>query len=60
MNDASRADPVRRARDLAPAICAAADEIERAKRIPEPLLEELHTARLFRMLYPRSVGGERF
>ena len=56
----TRADPVRRARDLAPAICAAADEIERAKRIPEPLLEELHTARLFRMLYPRSVGGERF
>ena len=56
----TRADPVRRARDLAPAICAADDEIERAKRIPEPLLEELHTARLFRMLYPRSVGGERF
>jgi len=56
----TRADPVRRARDLAPAIGAAADEIERAKRIPEPLLEELHTARLFRMLYPRSVGGERF
>ena len=56
----TRADPVRRARDLAPAIGGAADEIERAKRIPEPLLEELHTARLFRMLYPRSVGGERF
>jgi len=60
MNDVSRADPVRRARDLASAICAAADEIERARRITEPLLEELHTARLFRMLYPRSVGGERF
>ena len=55
-----RADPVRRARDLVPAICAAADEIERAKRITEPLLEDLHTALLFRMLYPRSVGGERF
>jgi len=58
MNDRSRAAPVRRARDLAPAICATADEIERAKRITEPLLEELHAARLFRMLYPRSVGGD--
>jgi hypothetical protein len=51
---------VRRARDLAPAIGATADEIERAKRLTEPVLEELHTARLFRMLYPRSVGGEGF
>src|ERR1700758_4975524 len=58
MNDPSRAAPVRRARDLAPAIGATADEIERAKRITEPLLEELHTARLFRLLYPRSVGGD--
>jgi alkylation response protein AidB-like acyl-CoA dehydrogenase len=58
MNDASRADPLRLARDLAPAICAAAGEIERTRRITEPLLEELHEARLFRMLYPRSVGGD--
>jgi len=58
MNDPSQADPVRRACDLAPAICAAADEIERTRRITEPLLEELHAARLFRMLYPRSVGGD--
>jgi len=58
MNDPSRAAPVRRARDLAPAICAAADEIERARRFTEPLLEELHEARLFRMLHPRSVGGD--
>jgi alkylation response protein AidB-like acyl-CoA dehydrogenase len=58
MNDPSQADPVRRARDLAPAIGAAADEIERARRITEPLLDKLHAARLFRMLYPRSVGGD--
>ena len=58
MNDVSRADPVRRARDLASAIGGAADEIERTRRITEPLLEELHAARLFRMLYPRSVGGD--
>ena len=58
MNDASRADPVMRARELAPAIAANADEAERTRRIPEALLEELHAARLFRMLYPRSVGGD--
>ena len=58
MNDASRADPVMRARELAPAIAANADEAERTRRIPEALLEELHAARLFRMLYPCSVGGD--
>jgi len=58
MNDVSRADPVARARELAPTITAAADETERIRRIPEPLLDELHEARLFRMLYPRSVGGD--
>jgi len=58
MNDVSRADPPTRARELAPTINAAADETERIRRIPEPLLDELHTARLFRMLYPRSVGGD--
>src|SRR5271165_579559 len=58
MNDVSRADPVARARELAPTIAAAADETERIRRIPQPLLDELHAARLFRMLYPRSGGGD--
>ena len=58
MNDVSRPDPVMRARDLAPAIAAAADEAERLRHIPEPLLDQLHEARLFRMLYPRSVDGD--
>jgi indole-3-acetate monooxygenase len=58
MNDVSRADPVIRARGLAPAVVAAADDAERIRRIPEPLLAELHESRLFRMLYPRSVGGD--
>ncbi len=52
------ADPLARARDLAAAIAAAADTIERTRRIPEPLLSELHRSRLFRMLLPRSVGGD--
>ena len=51
-------DPVARARELGPAIAAAADEIERTQRIPEPLLSQIHEARLCRMLLPRSVDGD--
>jgi alkylation response protein AidB-like acyl-CoA dehydrogenase len=51
-------DPVGRARDLGPAIGAAADEIERSQFIPEPLLTQIHEARLARILLPRSVGGD--
>jgi alkylation response protein AidB-like acyl-CoA dehydrogenase len=58
MNDLSLTNPVARARDLAPSIAAAADEIERSRRITEPLLGQLHEARLFRMFYPRSVSGD--
>jgi alkylation response protein AidB-like acyl-CoA dehydrogenase len=61
MNDFSpdpRPDPIARARDLGPAIEAAADEIERTQRIPEPLLSQLHAARLCRMFLPRSVDGD--
>jgi len=52
------ADPVARARELGPAIEAAADEIERTQRIPEPLLSQLHAARLCRMLLPRAADGD--
>jgi alkylation response protein AidB-like acyl-CoA dehydrogenase len=58
MNDFSLADPVARGRNVARSITASADEIERRRRITEPLLGELHEARLFRMFYPRSVGGD--
>ena len=51
-------DPVARARELGAEIVAAADEIERTRRIPEALLERLHASRLFRMLLPRSAGGD--
>lgn len=58
----SRADasagPLQKARELGPAIEAAADEIERSMEIPEPLISRLHESRLFRMLLPRSVGGD--
>jgi alkylation response protein AidB-like acyl-CoA dehydrogenase len=58
MDDVRRADPLARARDLAETISAAADETERRRRLPTPLVDRLHEARLFRMLYPRSVGGD--
>src|SRR6202171_1569673 len=58
MNIQTRPDPVARARELGAEIAAAADEIERTRRIPEPLLGRLHDSRLFRMLLPGSAGGD--
>jgi hypothetical protein len=58
MDDLRRADPLARARDLAETIAAAADETEQVRRLPQSLLDRLHKARLFRMLYPRSIGGD--
>jgi alkylation response protein AidB-like acyl-CoA dehydrogenase len=62
MNDLSPTtrlpDPVARARALGPSIAAAADVIEQTQSIPEPLLSEMHAARICRMLLPRSVGGD--
>ena len=56
--DQPAADPIALARALGPAIAAAADEIERTRRIPAALLDQLHAARGFRMLLPRSAGGD--
>src|SRR5438552_728496 len=58
MDIQTRPDPVARARELGAEIAAAADEIERTRRIPEALLGRLHDSRLFRMLLPRSAGGD--
>ena len=58
MENRDRPDRLATARDLGAAIAAAADTIEATRRIPEPLLAHLHASRLFRMLLPRSVGGD--
>jgi len=42
---------------LAPAIAARSEEIERGRRVPPDLVEELTAAGCFRTLVPRSYGG---
>src|SRR5215475_7599559 len=58
MNIQTRLDPIARARELGTEIAAAADEIEHTQRMPDALLGRLHDSRLFRMLLPRSAGGD--
>jgi len=45
------------ARNLAPAIRAAADEIESIRELPKPLFQAIADARLFHMAVPRAIGG---
>ena len=47
-----------KARELSVGIAAAADEIERTRRIPQGLMRGLHEARLARMLLPAVYGGD--
>lgn len=49
---------MRRARAVAPLIAAAAPRIEAERALPPDVLAALHEARLFRMLLPRSIGGD--
>jgi alkylation response protein AidB-like acyl-CoA dehydrogenase len=49
--------PLELARDLAPKIRAAADEIDAERELPRPLFEALADAGLFHLAVPRSVGG---
>ena len=48
---------VERARKLAPRIAAFADQIERERRLAEPVLDGLFEAGMFRLLLPRSFDG---
>jgi alkylation response protein AidB-like acyl-CoA dehydrogenase len=58
MDERTRTDCVANARALAPKIAAAAPRIEADRELPADLVDALHEARLFRMLVPRSLGGE--
>jgi alkylation response protein AidB-like acyl-CoA dehydrogenase len=55
--DAQGIDYVRRARELAPELAAAADEIERRRELPEPVVDALVERGFYRLLLPRSLGG---
>src|SRR6185295_14407818 len=48
---------ISRAEALRPAVEAASNDIEEARRLPPALLDKLHEARLFRLLMPRSSNG---
>ena len=58
MDQRVTADCVAHARGLAPAIAAAAPRIEAGRELPPDVVDALHEARLFRMLVPRSFGGD--
>src|SRR5882762_5990508 len=50
-------DYIGRARELGPELEAAAEEIERRRELPEPIVEALIERGLFRLLLPRALGG---
>jgi alkylation response protein AidB-like acyl-CoA dehydrogenase len=52
------ADPIARARALVPLLEAAGPRIDAARELPADVLDAMHRNRLFRLLLPRSVGGE--
>ena len=54
------ADPteiIQRARDLAPLLAAAGDEIEQRRELPERVVSALIDGGFFRMLQPHFLGG---
>jgi alkylation response protein AidB-like acyl-CoA dehydrogenase len=51
-------DCLARAKALAPVIAAAAPRVEASRELPDDLLDALHAAGLYRMLFPRSLGGQ--
>jgi indole-3-acetate monooxygenase len=58
MDERARVDCVANARTLAGVIATAASRIEAGRELPPDLVDALHEARLYRMLVPRSLGGE--
>jgi alkylation response protein AidB-like acyl-CoA dehydrogenase len=54
----SERDPVARAHSVAETLRAAANRIEAERALPPDVVAALHKARLFRLMLPRSVGGD--
>lgn len=51
-------DAVARARGLAPTLAAAVPRIEASRELPPDVVDALHEAGLYRMLLPRTLGGQ--
>ena len=50
--------PLARAENIAPVIAKLADEIDRERQLPLSVVQALKDAGMFRLLVPRSLGGE--
>src|SRR5205814_9001900 len=57
MNKPSGFGLIERARALAPLIAREADEIERTRRLTQPVVSALIANGLYRVLLPQSLGG---
>src|SRR5262245_65452052 len=55
---AQAANAVDRAHGLVEALHSSAQRIEAARALPPDIVASLHQARLFRLLLPRSLGGD--
>lgn len=51
-------DVIRRAEAVAEVLAANRQRIEMDREVPEDVMQELHKARLFRLLLPRDLGGD--
>ena len=58
MTGAALADFPARVSDIAPVLTAAAERIEQERRLPPDVLAALRGANMFRLLAPKSIGGE--
>jgi alkylation response protein AidB-like acyl-CoA dehydrogenase len=57
-SDFPSSDAVARAQNIVETLRLAADRIEAARALPPDVVAALHDARLFRLLLPRSIGGD--
>ena len=57
MSSEAGPDHVARARALTPLLSASADEIERGRRLTEPVVKALIEGGFYRMLLPKGLGG---
>src|SRR5215468_6864084 len=55
---AQAADAIERAHGLVEVLRSSADRIEAARALPPDIVASLHHARLFRLLLPRTLGGD--